>query len=181
MCFCQFNKCWLSVEHDLDGELFAVALGCGPECLKEAVPSLSKRLKLLGAIQVLRASFQTTSSSNLTSQAVCVCLLFCFVFNAIYKFKSFRVLIDIKSAFNPIISQCDGYRWLKWLWWHSSTAMYHSFVLCWLFYCTCIFRVQTIIHSFCLLSLHLSFPREATQKPPVEKLLPKCKANWLLM
>ena len=50
------------------------ALGQGPECLKESLPSLSKRLKLLGAIQVLQASL--VSSSQSSKSTVCFFLMY---------------------------------------------------------------------------------------------------------
>ena len=52
----------LFLDNDLDGEALAAALGQGPACLKEAIPSLSKRLKLMGAIQVLKASLVSIDS-----------------------------------------------------------------------------------------------------------------------
>lgn len=53
----------ICVENELDGESLSAALGQGPESLKEVIPPLSKRLKLLGAIKVLQAysSNQTVS------------------------------------------------------------------------------------------------------------------------
>lgn len=53
-----------SVDNDLDGEALAAAIGQGPESLKEAIPSLSKRLKLIGAIQVLMASLASEDTSS---------------------------------------------------------------------------------------------------------------------
>ena len=56
-----FRSCML--ENDLDGEALAVAVGQGPESLREAIPSLSKRLKLIGAVQLLK-TFSSNPSSN---------------------------------------------------------------------------------------------------------------------
>ena len=62
------------LENDLDGEALAAAVGQGPESLKEVLPSLSKRLKLIGAIKVLTTSFSTTLSND--SNQVYDCDLF---------------------------------------------------------------------------------------------------------
>ena len=56
-----FRSCML--ENDLDGEALAVAVGQGPESLREAMPSLSKRLKLIGAVQLLK-TFSSNPCSN---------------------------------------------------------------------------------------------------------------------
>ena len=56
------NFCSFMLENDLDGEALAVAVGQGPESLREAIPSLSKSLKLIGAVQLLK-----TFSSNPSS------------------------------------------------------------------------------------------------------------------
>ena len=52
---CEIDSIVLT-ENELDGESLSAALSQGPESIKEAIPSLSKRLKLLGAIKVLQAS-----------------------------------------------------------------------------------------------------------------------------
>ena len=53
------------LDNDLDGKALAIAIGQGPESLKEAIPSLSKRLKVIGAIQVLQASLMSSTDMNL--------------------------------------------------------------------------------------------------------------------
>ena len=58
----------LYVDNDLDGEALLIALGQGPECLKEVIPSLSKRLKLIGAIQVLRVAVSPSTLTQFSNQ-----------------------------------------------------------------------------------------------------------------
>ena len=44
------NHNFFFLDNDLDGETLATALGQGPLSLKRAIPTLSKRLKLIGTI-----------------------------------------------------------------------------------------------------------------------------------
>lgn len=54
-----------NIENDLDGEALAAAVSIGPESLKEAIPSFSRRLKLIGAIKFLKSSLCVESGESL--------------------------------------------------------------------------------------------------------------------
>ena len=48
----------LFTENDLDGEALAAVLDQGPESLKEAIPSLGQRLKLIRTLKMIPLSDQ---------------------------------------------------------------------------------------------------------------------------
>ena len=66
------NFCSCMLENDLDDEALAVAAGQGPESLREAIRSLSKWLKLIGAVQLLK-TFSSNPSSN-SNQVIYICI-----------------------------------------------------------------------------------------------------------
>ena len=66
----------LILEHDLVGEALGAAVAMGPEALKEAIPSLSKRLKLIGAVKLMKSFLSDQCSDESCDAVSTVCYFF---------------------------------------------------------------------------------------------------------